>query len=247
VAEDGLDVDDAPGFDEVYVNASSDFGQEAELVTAESVANIERQSPPQENSYEEDFVHPRCIRNRCDIPCQTMHIDGEYVPLCDIWIKYSFHFSDFQPDGDETPRDGFVITNWWPPEDTSPMWSQSYARGSDMSAGTFSLQNGRIVLNNDGSLRGGTPRCPPRPYPRRIQINELTTTQWDELGVQIFEYGGDVTLISLCGVLSQIPELADDSFHFPLDVLDSPFHEHEVQYILYHELPYSSLWSLLMG
>ncbi|MCL2358003.1 MAG: hypothetical protein FWC70_12765 [Defluviitaleaceae bacterium] len=65
--------------------------------------------------------------------------------------------------------------------------------------------------------------------------------------MQIFEYGGDVTLISPCGALSQMPELVNDNFHFPLWLSDPPDYEHEVQYILYHELPYSSLWSLLTG
>jgi len=244
MTDDGFYGDDAPGFDEVYINASSDFEQDAEVVTTESATDIERQSPPKENSDEEEIVNPRCIRNRCDIPCQTMYIDGEYVPLCDIRKKYTFHLSDFQSEEDGMPRDGFVITNWWSPENTNPMWSQT--RSSDMDAGAFIVYNGRIILADKGSVPFGYLSLPPYRQPR-IQTNELTTTQWDELGIQIFEYGGDVTLISLCGVLSQMPELVNDNFHFTLYVLDSPSHEHEVQYILYHELPYSSLWSLLMG
>ena|GEM_PF-2450744 len=199
----------------------------------------------QESNYtqcEQSAIDPLCINHRCSPVCKMLYIDGEYVPLCDIQRKYEFFFFDEAVYIGDIAWDGAIIANWWQPEDTSPATSQTLA--SDVNVGLFVIQDDRIILEeDDGRICYGYAGIP---APRML-AREVTTTHRDEWGIQIFQYAGDVAFISLCGVLSQMSELVDDNFRFPLYTLSSPCHELEIQYILYHELPDSSLWSLLMG
>ena len=98
---------------------------------------------------------------------------------------------------------------------------------------TFS-STGRMIINTYGSLL----------YSIGEQdhiIKEITGDLWDKFGIQAFVYGGDITLVSQRGILSQIVELYEDNFYFGL-IEDSGF---ELQYILYQEIPESNLLRLL--
>ena len=74
----------------------------------------------------------------------------------------------------------------------------------------------------------------------QISIQEITGSLWDDFRIQAFVYGGDITLVSQRGILSQMSELYEDSFYFGFN-LDNRNPGFEIQYILYHEIPYSSL------
>jgi len=80
----------------------------------------------------------------------------------------------------------------------------------------------------------------PEPY---IRIREITNDLWDKTGIQAFLYGGDVTLISREGVLSQLMDVYEDALYFNL-ITDNGF---ELLYIMYHEQPESALWQFLVG
>jgi len=73
-------------------------------------------------------------------------------------------------------------------------------------------------------------------------IREETHGLWDLLRVQVFTFGGDVLLISRIEILSQLPELSEDNLNFDLEISG----DFELQYILYHELPESTLWKMLI-
>jgi len=72
-------------------------------------------------------------------------------------------------------------------------------------------------------------------------LTDATGDLWENWGIQAFVYGGDTTLISRRGILSQIPELHDDMLYFDL-VTQGDF---ETQYIMFHEREESKLWQLL--
>jgi len=207
--------------------------QELTIAIPEAVEEYQEPNYPQD---EQSDIDPICIWNFCT-GCEKLYIDGEYIQLCDIRQKYEFFFSTYIMDG----WDGQIVDNWWRPEDTKPATSQSFS--SDATAGYFVFENDRIVIHDtggririDGFFESSLPN----------RIVELTTTQWDEWGVQIFQYAGDVTLISMQGVLSQFPELQEETFDYYLDFCEERTAGREILYIYYHELPESRLWNLLM-
>ncbi|MCL2456595.1 MAG: hypothetical protein FWD19_03510, partial [Defluviitaleaceae bacterium] len=138
--------------------------------------------------------------------------------------------------------DGTIIDNWWRPDDTRP----SRVMSSDRSLGGFSFQDDRIILEiTDGEeyLDWALDRISPPRF-----VHELTTTQWADLGIQIFQYAGDVTFIGLQDTLSQMPELHEDGFDIRLfKGEEQDTGGREVLYLYYHELPESRLWSRLMN
>jgi len=81
----------------------------------------------------------------------------------------------------------------------------------------------------------------PEPETISVSVRETTGDLWSHWGIQAFEWGGDTTLVSRRGVLSQIPELHDDILYFQL-VTQGDF---EVQYIMFHEREGSKLWQIL--
>jgi len=148
--------------------------------------------------------------------------------------KYTFDLSRNQ--GGEW---WMLIKNWWDDKDTSPSTCQN--SGSDRYFMILPLSDGRITTKG---FEGGHVSL----------VSDITTSQWDIWGIQIFVFGGDVTLIGGRGTLTQIPEFHDDTFYFPLatdaDLIHSggisfASREFEMQYIMYHELPESNLWRLL--
>jgi hypothetical protein len=193
--------------------------------------NITNESLPVSESIE--IQVPHYVQNEEDI--NGFYLDGEFVPFDGIGMKFTFNFGDFYDEINDKYWQGTVTSNWgyldyttWEwriLDDTLPMTS---GRGSsDIGAGWFSIEDNRIVMQSEpGSLR------------------ELTTTQWDEWGIQIFELSGDMQLISMPGVLSEIPELQEDNFLFRLYV-DMEVAQREIQYILYHEREESELLHLL--
>ena len=78
---------------------------------------------------------------------------------------------------------------------------------------------------------------------RESSVREEAYNLWDMLGIQIFVFGGDVTLLSKVGILSQMPELQEDNLYFDLTTSG----DFELQYIMYHEQPDSRLWQLLVA
>jgi len=76
----------------------------------------------------------------------------------------------------------------------------------------------------------------------RYRVREITNNLWDEISIQAFIYGGDVTLISRTGILSELSDLFEDTIYFNL-VVDGDF---ELLYIMYHEQPSSMLWQFLV-
>ena len=143
-------------------------------------------------------------------------------------------------DGWTDEWDGIIISNFWGGdiEDTRP----SRGISSDESIGLFFIQDDRIILEeDDGQMDYGVYGIP---EPRRF-ARELTTKQWDDFGVQIFQFAGDVTLIGLQGTLSQMPELHEDNF--TVGFCETQTAGREIVYIYHHELPESKLWKLLMG
>ncbi|MCL2358058.1 MAG: hypothetical protein FWC70_13050 [Defluviitaleaceae bacterium] len=74
-----------------------------------------------------------------------------------------------------------------------------------------------------------------------VTVAETTGDLWSEWSIQSFEWGGDTTLVSRRGILSQIPELHDDILYFQL-VTQGDF---EMQYIMFHEREGSKLWQIL--
>jgi len=156
------------------------------------------------------------------------------MPSCGLSAKYTFFFFNDINRWDEW--DGKIIDNWWRPDDIRP--SRGYS--SDSLAGLFVFQNDRIVIKFDGSASVDGIFSIPTP------IIELTTTQWDDFGVQIFQYAGDVTLIGMPDTLSQMPELQDDDFARRVFFCEEATIGREMLYIYHHELPESKLWNLLM-
>jgi hypothetical protein len=82
--------------------------------------------------FDEEPSYPqgeRLVADQCNewcLGCETLYINGEYIPRCDLRQKYTFFFySDISRWTDEW--DGTIVDNWWLPEDTSPATSQ---RGS---------------------------------------------------------------------------------------------------------------------
>ncbi|MCL2578284.1 MAG: hypothetical protein FWE27_09625 [Defluviitaleaceae bacterium] len=76
----------------------------------------------------------------------------------------------------------------------------------------------------------------------------MDNVQWDDFGVQIFQYAGDVTLIGMPDTLSQMPELHEDTFDHRLRTGEwQDAGGRELLYIYHHELPKSKLWNLLMN
>jgi len=94
--------------------------------------------------------------------------------------------------------------------------------------------NGRMMVHTDGSQLYSIGE-------EAHIIREITENLWEDFRIQAFVYGGDITLVSPRGILSQIPELHEDNFHF--DISASP--DFDIQYILYHEISYSSLLHML--
>jgi len=169
----------------------------------------------------------------------TLFIDGEYVEFEFIVKKYNMHI--FTGYSSLYYPSGIVLTNWAGQFNTRPFFDYIGA-SSDFEIGLIYIYEGRLIVRKIENNWG------------RVYITEKTTTQWDDWQIQIFQYAGDVTLISPLGVLSQMPQLQEDDFWFPL-YITSPYRwnpqqarfDYEMQYILYHELPNSSLWHLLMG
>lgn len=186
--------------------------------------NVIEESDVEPPAGEYEAIHPLCIQNRCTSICEKLYVDGKYIPLCDIRPKYTFFFHDlpFRIDGLEMYFDGSVVANYHA-EGTGP--ARSHTTSSDSLVGLFFIQNDRIVVD-----RG---------------IEELTTTQWDDWGIQIFQFGGDVTRIGMKNTLSQMPELQEDDFTYRVFFCEVRPDGREMLYIFYHELPNSSLWQLL--
>jgi hypothetical protein len=196
-------------------------------------------TPPNYPQDEQSVIDPICLF-WCGSVCVMLYIDGEYILRCDIRQKYTFIFyCDINRWTDEW--DGIIIGNWWggDPEDTRP----SRGLSSDETLGLFVFQNDRIIIEeDDGQMIYGAYGIP---EPRRF-ARELTTTQWDDWGVQIFQYAGDVTLIGMQGTLSQMPELHEDGFAHRIFICEEQTVGREILYIFYHELPESQLWNFLM-
>jgi len=104
------------------------------------------------------------------------------------------------------------------------------------------LPNGRIYVKEHNFGAAGS-------------VVELTTTQWEEWGVQIFIFGGDITVIGRYGTLTSIPEFHEDDLYFPFIFGDSFSpqgsarrlnYEFEIQYIMHHEIVDSALMQLLL-
>jgi len=94
----------------------------------------------------------------------------------------------------------------------------------------------RIIIHTEGSPlhnRGAS----------AYVMREITDDLWERHRIQAFVFGGDITLISQYGILSQFSELHEDNFYFELTD-DGANGDFEIQYILYHEIPYSSLLRL---
>jgi hypothetical protein len=179
-----------------------------------------------------DFCKSWCVG------CEPLYVDGGYIPRCALRHKYTFFFRDFSID--EERWDGSIVDNWWRPDDTRPAWSQYFS--SDSSLGWFTVQNDRIILEiTDGEEYFDTVLG--RISPPRF-VHELTTTQWDDFGVQIFQYAGDVTLIGLHDTLSQMSELHEENRQ--VGFCEEQTAGREILYIYYHELPESKLWNRLM-
>jgi hypothetical protein len=207
---------------------------EVTIPTSNTAEEEQEPSLPQE---EQPIIDP--CKEWC-LGCEPLDIDGEHIPRCGITTKYTFFFNtDISILTDE--GDGVIVDNWWRPDDTRP----SRGVSSDRSLGSFFIQNDRVFLEiTDGEeyLDWALDRISPPRF-----VHELTTTQWDELGVQIFQYAGDVTIIGLQGTLSQMPELQEDDFDSRLCIGDGQdAGGRELLYIFYHELPESKLWNRLM-
>ena len=139
--------------------------------------------------------------------------------------KFTFYFGYWHDDG-------LLITNWHSEADTSP------ARRGWMSSDSYypirALPDARIVMEGHGD----------RPSP----VTDITTTQWEDWGIQVFRFAGDITLIGGRGSLTQIPEFNEDDFHFRLDTHENysqTSREFELQYIMRHEISDSALCRLL--
>jgi hypothetical protein len=236
VGEDVLNevVEDSATVSENYVELDETVNNEELYSSTNEATECQETNYPQD---EQPVIALECTRNnKCPV-CEMLYIDGEYLHRCDLRQKYTFFFYlDFNRWNE---WDGIIIDNWWLPEDTRPATNQRSS--SDWGLGMFVVQNDRIILEeNDGSMgrdEHGMP-TPPR------FVRELTTTQWDEWGVQIFQYAGDVTLIGKEGTLSQMPELHEDDFR--VDFCEEQTIGREIVYIFYHELPESKLWNRLM-
>ena len=162
---------------------------------------------------------------------------------CGFRRKFDFGALNVDPETHNTPEwpfdnSGYFFSNWhfgWEAtalglSSTDPM-TDCFLGGSDRIIGSFTIQNNRIIMVETGRLDF---------------VREIVTTQSERLGIQILTYGHDIKLISGVGIISQAPEWQEDDFHFTLAFI-SWLEGFESQYIMYHELPYSSLWQLLMG
>ena len=128
---------------------------------------------------------------------------------------------------------GVAIINWGSGNYNTAPFTLCVGGTSDQGAGYLKIQDGRIVIDNFSD------------QPNRIR--ELTTTQWDDWGIQIFTYGGDVLLIGERSAFLQMPGLEEDGFRPDLWIYNLHDMRPMTLYFFYHELPGSRLWRLLMG
>ena len=154
-------------------------------------------------------------------------------PELEFLQKYRFSF-------DQNPyQDGNGVIIWWI-DSMEP--ATRLNTGSERSFPLQVLPDGRIYVEEHGFGLAGS-------------VVELTTTQWEEWGIQIFFFGGDITIIGKYGTLTSIPEFHEDDFYFPFifgDSFTSPGsswrlnYEFEMQYIMHHEIADSVLIQLLL-
>jgi len=156
-----------------------------------------------------------------------------------LWGAEKFHFHLWSRFCEYGNPSGGVITQWYDTYDTIPFNTLIFGPlgMSEQLLAFLTFENGRLIMTNNPYRWG------------RGDLRELTTTQWEDFGIQIFEFGGDITLISKYGILSQMPELLEDSLIHTLNTSIHPRDSgivYETQYIQHCELPGSSLWQLLM-
>jgi len=157
----------------------------------------------------------------------------DLIEITEYYQKFDFHLVTRSVGGSLT-------TTWDDDNDTQPLTPNTISSVSTRGVyQAIALPDGRMA----------TERHDGEPSP----VADITTTQWDDFGIQVFRFGGDLTLIGEGGALTDIPEFHEDDFHFPLQTNArhvgaeriSSGRDFELQYIMRHEISDSALCRLL--
>jgi len=190
---------------------------------------LEDGTPTTSREFEMQYIIHHEIRGSA--LCQLLGIT-DIISVAEYYRKFSFNMRRHA---------NFLITNWDDDNDTRPVTSSTvYSISNTRRYRIIELLDGRITAED----RDG------RPSP----VTDITADQWDDWRIQVFRFGGDITLLGGRGTLTQIPEFHEDEFYFLLrtdealvleDGTPTASREFELQYIMRHEISGSALCRLL--